>query len=220
MPTSTVQRSSLRKQLRAERRALSVSQQAASSLSLLAQLRRQRVIQNANTIALYFACDGEISPHLFARWALRHNKILCFPCVNACQQMVFRRFMGANKLIRNRFNILQPHPSGAAVPAANIDVVLMPLVGFDRSGNRLGMGGGFYDRYFAYKRRRPHARPYLIGLAHSLQEIESLEGENWDIPLDAIATESDFLKIVASIPAPKTTPKLAYPSRTDLRNNK
>ena len=65
----------------------------------------------------------------------------------------------------------------------------MPLVGFDEEGGRLGMGGGFYDRSFAFTRIRPRLRPTLIGLAHELQKVQKLPVEPWDIPLDAVVTD-------------------------------
>ncbi len=69
----------------------------------------------------------------------------------------------------------------------------MPLVAFDRHGNRLGMGGGFYDRAFAFKRNHPYIRPMLIGLAHGVQEEGILEAAPWDIPLRAVATDKEIL---------------------------
>jgi 5-formyltetrahydrofolate cyclo-ligase len=65
----------------------------------------------------------------------------------------------------------------------------MPLVGFDKAGNRLGMGGGFYDRSFAFKQKRHSCQPKLIGLAHSIQQVDNLSVQGWDIPVDNIVTE-------------------------------
>lgn len=65
----------------------------------------------------------------------------------------------------------------------------MPLVGFDATGNRLGMGGGFYDRSFAFKRIQPQQRPLLIGLAHSFQQLPQLPVASWDTPVDMVVTE-------------------------------
>lgn len=71
----------------------------------------------------------------------------------------------------------------------------LPLVAFDAKGRRLGMGGGFYDRAFAFKNKYKRLGPMLIGLAHSIQEVESLDVEHWDIPLDAIVTEKKVFTI-------------------------
>ena len=70
-----------------------------------------------------------------------------------------------------------------------LDLVLLPLVGFNRSGNRSGMGGGFYDTAFAFKKTRPRRLPRLIGLAHEIQLVENIDAEHWDIPLCAVVTD-------------------------------
>jgi 5-formyltetrahydrofolate cyclo-ligase len=71
----------------------------------------------------------------------------------------------------------------------------MPLVAFDEQGNRLGMGGGFYDRTLAYLKYRQHRRkPVLAGLAHEIQKIGQLTTQSWDIPLDCIITENKLYR--------------------------
>lgn len=91
---------------------------------------------------------------------------------------------------KNAYGIYQPTKSSPEIPLSNIDITLMPLVAFDRSGNRLGMGGGFYDRTFAYKKRYPKQKPNLIGLAHDCQEAITITYEKWDIPLNRILTDT------------------------------
>ena len=97
----------------------------------------------------------------------------------------------------NRFGIQEPACSPRHwVRAWQLDLILLPLVAFDESGNRLGMGGGFYDRSLAYRQSRTHSRrPRLIGLAHELQRVEQLATNSWDIPLDMIATEKRVFRI-------------------------
>lgn len=105
-------------------------------------------------------------------------------------------FTAETHLVPNRFGIPEPQQGPAhKLPTHLLDVVLMPLVGFDRAGSRLGMGGGFYDTTFAFKQQNPKGKPLLIGLAHSCQEVDSLQADNWDIPLGAIATEKEVLPI-------------------------
>ncbi|MEC8438018.1 MAG: 5-formyltetrahydrofolate cyclo-ligase, partial [Pseudomonadota bacterium] len=90
-----------------------------------------------------------------------------------------------------RFNLRKPVLDDGAIPALpqNLDAVLMPLVSFDTRGGRLGMGGGFYDRYFA----NPATRPWMIGVAYDIQHSERrLPARPWDIPLDALVTESGY----------------------------
>ena len=94
----------------------------------------------------------------------------------------------------NRYNILEPELKNAELIAAeNLDLVLVPLVAFDLSGNRLGMGAGFYDTTFSFLNniKRP-SKPYLLGLAYEWQKLATLEKENWDITLDAVITDQTF----------------------------
>ncbi len=96
---------------------------------------------------------------------------------------------------KNIYGIKEPSACNPEIKPEDIDIALVPLVAFDSQGNRLGMGGGFYDRTFAYKRTSPRSRPRLIGLAHSNQEALSIDSESWDIPLEAIMTEEKFRKL-------------------------
>lgn len=103
--------------------------------------------------------------------------------------MNFRRYRLGDRLTRNAFGITEPCAYAARARAQTLDVVFMPLVGFDDYGNRLGMGGGFYDRAFAKLRGR---KPLRIGLAHSCQKVPKLARQSWDVPLHGIGTESTF----------------------------
>jgi 5-formyltetrahydrofolate cyclo-ligase len=69
----------------------------------------------------------------------------------------------------------------------------MPLVGFDRLGNRMGMGGGYYDRTLAFMSEHHSGKPKLVGLAHSSQEVELISQQSWDIPLHVIATDREII---------------------------
>jgi len=91
----------------------------------------------------------------------------------------------------NRFNIPEPVVRhDRLIAPRDLDLVILPLLGFDHDCNRIGMGGGFYDRTFAFMHRLNHiAGPYLLGLAHEIQRVEVLVMQRWDIPLDAVATE-------------------------------
>ncbi len=101
-------------------------------------------------------------------------------------------------MVTNRFGIPEPqarhgaHPA-RRLPAWALDLILLPLVGFDDDGQRMGMGGGFYDRTLAFT-RRPGPRPHLIGLAHECQRVESLPVAPWDVPLDAIVSDARVVR--------------------------
>ena len=191
-------RQSIRKQLRTARRALSPVQQKSASLALARQLRNFLPMLRSKHIAFYLPNDGEIDPCPLIRYLERRGKHCYLPRLHAdgSNRVWFVRYHSGDKLQDNLYGIPEPLMSKQKIPAWALQTVLMPLVGFDRSGNRLGMGGGFYDRTFAFKRSRKNSRPLLIGLAHSIQEVPALPTESWDMPLDFIATEKELLRVL------------------------
>lgn len=188
----------LRKELRQRRRALTPAQQTQASALVLRHLLRFPAFMRGSRIALYIANDGEVDPAPIAQQLWHMGKQCYLPVLRpgAERELWFVEFTPNTQLIPNRFGIPEPdHGVAHKLPTHLLDVVLMPLVGFDRKGSRLGMGGGFYDTTFAFKRDKPLGKPLLIGLAHSCQEVEELQVDNWDVPLAAIATEKEVLKI-------------------------
>lgn len=188
----------LRKELRQRRRALAPAQQTHASALLLRHLLQFPPFMRASHIALYIANDGEIDPAPIARQLWDMDKRCYLPVLHPAtkRELWFVQFTPDTLLTPNHLGIPEPdHRLNHKLPAHLLDVVLMPLVGFDRSGARLGMGGGFYDRTFAFKQLQPKGKPLLIGLAHSCQEVAALDVDNWDIPLGAIATEKEVMQI-------------------------
>ena len=191
-------RQQLRRQMRTRRRALSPRQQQRAAESLLRLLKRQPLFVRSRRIAFYLANDGEISPHLLLEYALKMGKRCYLPVLQpgAENRLWFARYRADSTLYVNRFGISEPLPETASLlRAPQLDLVLMPLVAFDRQGGRLGMGGGFYDRTFAFKSHGGAGahKPYLMGLAHSCQEVDALELAYWDIPLHGVATEGSLV---------------------------
>jgi len=109
--------------------------------------------------------------------------------------MSFRRFRHARELTKNRFGILEPNKRCEKISVPALDVLIMPLVGFDRQGNRLGMGAGFYDRALSFKKAKVYGKPYVIGAAHTVQEVEHIDADPWDIPMNLVVTERLKIKI-------------------------
>jgi 5-formyltetrahydrofolate cyclo-ligase len=114
--------------------------------------------------------------------------------VLAGPRLWFAPFHPHTRLADNRFGIPEPVASRRqACPLLALDIVLMPLVAFDGRGNRLGMGGGYYDRTFASRAHRTHLRrPLLVGAAFAFQRREHLEARPWDVALDAAITDRGF----------------------------
>lgn len=190
-------RKALRKELRSARRALTPAQQKRAGAQLFRQLAQHPLFVRSRHIAFYLANDGEINPELLMRHARRLGKSCYLPVISGWPRrgMRFQRVVSGQRWRRNRFGIAEPSlATGRQTPPWRLDLVMMPLVGFDREGNRLGMGGGYYDRTFAYLNRRRNWRaPHLLGLAHACQKVEALPVASWDIPLDGIATDAECI---------------------------
>ena len=193
----STERTSLRRQLRQARRALPPLQQRQASQRLLLQLAQHPLFRRSKHIAFYLANDGEISPELLIQQACRMGKHCYLPVLARwpASRMSFQRILPDQRWVKNRFGIREPernHPLQAR--PWRLDLVLMPLVGFDDKGNRLGMGGGFYDRLFEFRQRRQRwPGPKLLGLAHHCQKVDNLPTAPWDIPLDGIVTDQQVL---------------------------
>jgi 5-formyltetrahydrofolate cyclo-ligase len=183
----------LRKQLRQRRRQLNPQQQRCAAQALNRTLARQQLFLRAERIAFYLPNDGEIDPLPLLRRAHRMGKQCYLPVIRRDLSLSFKRYQPGDTLSKNRFGIPEP-VHGKSAPAWTIDVVLMPLVGFDRRGRRLGMGGGFYDRTFSPQNSHQKIRlNKLVGLAHQCQEVDQLSADPWDVPLAAIATDQEFI---------------------------
>jgi 5-formyltetrahydrofolate cyclo-ligase len=188
----------IRARKRGLRNQLTCQQQSAHAVELANQVCRQWAYLNGNRVACYLANDGEIDPHhiIHTAWSLRKHVYL--PVLSPFQKkLYFAPYRHGMAMNLNRFGIWEPACSPVNwVTAWQLDLMLLPLVAFDESGNRLGMGGGFYDRSLAYRRSRTHSRrPTLIGLAHELQREPALAANSWDIPLDMIATEERVIHV-------------------------
>ena len=186
------ERRNLRQRIRAERRALPVDVRAAADRAIASHIPRSSVYRSARRIALFLAFDGEPSLGPLTEHAVRTGKRLYVPVITR-SRMRFAELDLKARLSANFFGILEPR-GGEAIGARELDVVFMPLVGFDLHGHRIGMGRGFYDRHFAFRRHLAHyRRPLLVGLAYAVQQVPLLPDAPHDVPLDAIVTECTSL---------------------------
>jgi len=198
-------RTTLRKQLREARRALSPQQQRDAAQGVVKQLCSLNFLIEANTIAGYLVNDGEVDlkDYIEMQWQAPQAKQFALPVLHPiCKgHLLFLSYTQHTALVKNKYNIEEPAlvcPS--VIPTSQCDVILMPLVGFDTNGNRLGMGGGYYDRTLAFTQRNVYPqknissnKPKLVGIAHDMQEVEALPVASWDVPLDAIVTPTRTL---------------------------
>jgi len=184
-------RSTLRRTLRAQRQALSPEQQRQASARLAKHLRQNLNIHKARRIGLYLAADGELDPLPGLQGLRQRHSRWCLPALSRThrQQLEFVPWQPGDPLYPNLYGIGEPDlRQHKPLPLWSLDLLLMPLVAFDANGNRLGMGGGFYDRTLANLRGKA-GKPLLIGVAHRFQQVESLPAAAWDWPLDGIVTD-------------------------------
>ena len=190
-------RSGLRKEIRQRRNVLSVEEQLTASLKLTEQLSGHSKIRSAQHIALYLANDAELDPVNFIHWCWQQGKHIYLPVIHPFSpgNLLFINYHRSSVMVKNKYGILEPKLDVRYVRHVNqIDVICTPLVAFDTTGARLGMGGGFYDRTLTTWYQKYHlkgkvnAKPYPIGLAHDCQLVDNIPCELWDIPLPEIIT--------------------------------
>jgi len=183
-------RTEIRQQMRHRRRTLTAVERVALSRRLAKRLAASQTFQRSQRIAAYFPNDGEMDLRPLLRRAWRAGKHCYLPVLNR-QRLWFLPYTEDTPLTHNRFGIPEPALSPRRRwPRTTLDLVLAPLVAFDGQGNRLGMGGGYYDRSFAYLASRSHwQRPLILGVAYAFQRVATLPSHPWDVPLHGVATE-------------------------------
>jgi 5-formyltetrahydrofolate cyclo-ligase len=191
--TDSATRNSLRRTLRNRRNALSDPEQVHAACRLAARVAATRLYRVSRRVALYLPNDGEIDPQPLMERIWAANKFCYLPILSRLQhdRLWFAPYRPDTRLVLNRFGIAEPRvPAREWARAQQLDLILMPLVAFDAHGNRLGMGGGFYDKSLAFLRTRTRWRkPHLVGLAHDFQRVARLEAFPWDVPLQAVVTD-------------------------------
>jgi 5-formyltetrahydrofolate cyclo-ligase len=197
-PAGIAERHALRRELRARRRAIHglARQRAARQLAQL--VGAARLLRPGRIIGLYLSTAEEIDTRPLLDLARMRGCRIALPRVVNLRhdRMRFHDWTGGTR--RGAFGIREP--SGNRIrPAGELDIVFLPLVGFDLQGNRIGMGRGFYDRHFAMRLRLTrYRRPVLIGLAYDVQQVASLPRGDHDVPLDAIVTQSSVRRFPGS----------------------
>ena len=190
----TPSKTQLRRQLRQARNAIAGYNRHQQQQRISKALESIPALRQALRIGAYMPFDGEPDLHPYLR---RHQRKIWLPFIRRDLHLDFRPSFALSPskqrpafAYRNRFGIWESlhQPTRRA---AHLDAMFIPLVGFDRMGNRLGMGAGFYDRSLAGLRR---PKPMLIGIAFSSQEVNHLPTDPWDIPLDYIVTNREIIK--------------------------
>jgi len=158
------------------------------------QVIAERVVRShefmaCKTIACYLSSYDEVDTTYIIERAWRANKRIFAPVVADKHGLFFRQLLPETRLEKSRFDLWEP-VSGPTIKANRIDMVVTPVVAFDDKNNRIGMGGGYFDRCFSFLKHRRHwLHPKLIGVAFECQKVEKIEPNPWDIRLSSVITE-------------------------------
>jgi len=187
-------RDAMRRELRIARQALAPSVRAAAAEAAAGLIARLPQYQAAQRISVYMAVDNELDPTPLVKRALADRKKVYLPGVPSLndQPLLFLPYEPDTKMSMNRLRIMQPAATGGEIAPRGLDLVMVPLVAFDMHGDRLGMGGGFFDRSFAFLKDGKIRAPLLIGMAYECQKVKKIPAEHWDVPLAGVVTEQQF----------------------------
>ena len=181
--TQQTLRNQLRQQIRKTRANLTALQQQQAEDSITQQALAFIEERNAQHIALYVSFDGEISTDKLIKTLWAQDKHVYLPVLHPFNpnHLLFLRYLPDTPMLKNKFGIWEPKLNVQNVlPLDELDILFTPLVAFDKEGNRLGMGGGFYDRTL---QNWQNSSFITVGLAHQCQQVEQLPTEAWDVPL-------------------------------------
>jgi 5-formyltetrahydrofolate cyclo-ligase len=188
----------LRRELRALRRNLPQSFREAAESAIRRELGRLGLWRRGRRVAAYLALPGEVDLAAGLADGLRRGAHIYVPRIASRRQASLAFVpLGPDALLRrNSYGILEPASRAQRLSVRLLDDVLLPLVGFDAAGHRLGMGAGYYDRALWHRAERNDGwrRPRLIGIAYSVQQVERIASQPWDVPLDLVVTERGVLR--------------------------
>ncbi|HKZ10341.1 MAG TPA: 5-formyltetrahydrofolate cyclo-ligase [Rhodanobacteraceae bacterium] len=188
-------RALLRARMSVRRNELDAKQRIAAAAGVLRSLENLPEFMTDARIAGYWAVRGELPLNLAVASLTRREQQYFLPVLGQARQLRFAEYREGTALQGNRFGIPEPEaPTAALQTAGDMDVILLPLLAFDRKGHRLGTGGGWYDSSLAFLGNEPRpARPLLVGIGYAFQEVEAVPIEPWDVDLDYVATDAELI---------------------------
>lgn len=193
---AVINKNKIRVEMRERRRSLPFEERAISTKALAKNLRHLLGVRRVGRIAGYIANDGEIDPIPALLECLERGNQCFLPVLLPGQRpyIRFANYSNNSRLCLNKYGILEPLVAQSyCLNGSQLDWILLPLVAFDVKGNRLGMGGGYYDASLVLNRHRQHWQsPRLIGLAYEFQRIDKLLADEWDVPMHGILTDKRF----------------------------
>ena len=173
------------------RAALNASDITQLSESILKLAHKGLDISTCEALGGYFAANNEVSIEAIIKTRLQKKLTTTFPVISSNQSMAMVNPENLKKLSKNKFNILEPVSGNEVLPMEH-DMIIVPTVGVDKNGFRVGYGGGYYDRLLKPILDRKN-RPLIIGLVYDFQLIDDLINEEHDIKLDVVVTEKQVI---------------------------
>ncbi|WP_158880267.1 5-formyltetrahydrofolate cyclo-ligase [Rhodanobacter sp. L36] len=188
------QRREQRQSISERRRALSPAERIAAAQGLRRSLEQLPEYLTDARVAGYWATNGELPLNLVIPPLASRGQQFLLPVIGDGKRLRFAPWQSGEDVLPNQHGIPEPAQPRELLEPFQLDLVLVPLLGFDRRGHRLGYGGGYYDRSFAFlnEQVRP-TEPLLVGIAYAFQELPRIEDASWDVPLDFIATELELI---------------------------
>lgn len=198
-PEVQAQKSVIRQKVRKLRNQISPRESLVAGEHLCEHLVSMKQYRDAHSVACFLSFDGEINTAPLISALHQDNKICLLPYLRPSKpnKLWFMPYGKGDRLLKNRLGIPEvSKPINYAHRISTIDLLLMPLVAFDIKGNRLGMGGGFYDATLSHILEPGfiHRRPQCYGIAFERQKMEDLPNEPWDFPLDGAITENTIYR--------------------------
>jgi 5-formyltetrahydrofolate cyclo-ligase len=174
-----------------QRKNIDVASRSHLAKAACTQFQSLAAAKVSRRIAFYLSVNGELDPSFMMQICLQRGKCCYLPVVNTeknNQLLTFAKASQNSKLAKNRYGILEPEAPHNITPIENLDIIFLPLVAFDLKGNRLGMGGGYYDKTLGNIRKKP----LLVGLAYEFQKQKIIPTKDNDIKLDVVITERNY----------------------------
>ncbi len=186
----------LRHQLRYLRRQVPVTNRACAAQAASKLFINTEQFRQSQKIACYLSTAEEFDCQPIIQHIHAAGKKCYLPVLSSTKNensLVFIKYSAGDALQPNHYGLMEPVNREESCEPSALDLVLLPLVGFDQAGYRLGMGGGFYDRTFHFKKDQAVSGCQLVGLAYALQKVDALPHASWDVKLDAVLTEKEWI---------------------------
>ena len=196
MPTPEIEKEQkkLRDSYRQKRIAIPSDDRIILHKEITRVLSTNAILKKCKTIAAYLNLPSEVNLSEFIRKAQKRGQSVCVPVVDATKRVMEFRDLPLDFERQNRSEEDRVLLTQKKRELVELDCALIPLLVFDSLGNRIGMGGGYYDKFF----ENPKKRPLLVGIAYELQRAEKIIPQKWDVRMDMIATEQGLRRRIGA----------------------